>query len=141
MGQAIRVKDNGLGFDQTRLGSLQDATDPWVDPIVEVLAFFGLAILPVRGQGADRRLARFANIAGRQRGWQQPIESNEPISFYWPAWSQPLDCDGIDALLDSWNPEDMASWTRVGVHAGWRSVQFQPRSQGDRTRAFGALRL
>ena len=141
MGQAIRVNDNGLGFDQTRLGSLQDATDPWVDPIVEVLAFFGLAILPVRGQGADRRLARFANIAGRQRGWQQPIESNEPLSFYWPAWSQPLDSDGIDALLDSWNPENMTSWSRVGVHAGWRSVQFQRRSSADSTRAFGALRL
>ena len=48
-GQAERVKDNGLGFDQTRLGSLQDATDPWVDPVIEVFAFFGLALLPVRG--------------------------------------------------------------------------------------------
>ena len=31
-GRAVRVKDNGLGFDQTRLGSQADATSPWIDP-------------------------------------------------------------------------------------------------------------
>ena len=34
-GQAVRVKDNGLGFDHTRLGSLADKADPWTDPVVE----------------------------------------------------------------------------------------------------------
>ena len=80
-GQADRVKDNGLGFDQTRLGSLHDATDPWVDPVVEVLAFFGQAILPVRGRGADGRFARSAVIRVRQKGWRQPPESSESTRF------------------------------------------------------------
>ena len=64
-GRADRVDDNGLGFDLTRLGSLSDASAKWVDPVVEVFAFFGLALLPVRGQGVDRRLNRNADIAVR----------------------------------------------------------------------------
>ena len=140
-GQADRVKDNGLGFDQTRLGSLHDATDPWVDPVVEVLAFFALALLPVRGRGADKRLDRRADIAVRQRGWRRPAGTSELPSFYWPAWSQLLDSDGIDALMDSWIPEREDTWAPLGVHAAWRTVQFQRRSSADSTRAFGATRL
>ena len=140
-GQADRVKDNGLGFDQTRLGSLQDATDPWVDPVVEVLAFFGLALLPVRGRGADRRLDRSADVSARQRGWREAAGSEEPRGFHWPAWSQPLDSDAIDALLDAWSPEREDRWARFGVHAAWRSVQFERRSSADATRAIGAVRL
>ena len=140
-GWADRVKDNGLGFDQTRLGSLQDTTETWVDPVVEVLAFFGLAILPVRGRGIDRRLARSADFGGRQRGWRQPTAGSGPRSFHWPAWSQPLDSDGIDALLDSWDPEREDARARLGVHAAWRTVPYQPRSSADPTRAFGAARL
>ncbi len=139
-GRADRVKDNGLGFDQTRLGSLSDASHKWVDPVVEVLAFFGLALLPVRGRGVDKRLDGRADIAARQRGWQQAAGREEPPSFHWPAWSQPLDSDGIDALMDSWNPGRKDSWAQLGVHAAWRTVQFQVLS-ADRTRAFGAVRL
>ncbi len=137
MGQADRVKDNGLGFDQTRLGSLQDATDRWVDPAVEVLAFFGLALLPVRGQGAEKQHDRSA----RQRGWREYDGSGGRRSFHWPAWGQPLDRHGIDALLDAWNPEREAGWARLGVHAAWRSVQFERRSSADSTRAIGSERL
>ena len=90
-GKAVRVKDNGLGFDQTRLGSLSDGTSIWTDPIVEELAFFGLAILPVRGRGADRRLDRYADVAERQRGWRKIPGSRDPRRFNWPAWRQPLD--------------------------------------------------
>ena len=140
-GEADRVKDNGLGFDQTRLGSLQDATDPWVDPVVEVLAFFGLALLPVRGRGADRQLDRSADVSARQRGWLEVDGSRERRSFHWPAWSQPLDRDGIDALFDAWNPERKRGWVRLGVHAGWKSVQFERRGSSDSTRAIGAVRL
>ena len=141
VGRADRVPDNGLGFDQTRLGSLGDATDPLVDPIVEVLAFFGLALLPVRGRGDDRRLHRNADTTVWQRGWRQPVGSTGPRSFHWPAWSQQLDRDGIDALMDSWNPARKDTWARLGVHAAWRSVRFDPRSPADSTRAFGAVRL
>ena len=28
-----------------------------------------------------------------------------PQRFRWPAWGQPLDSNGIDALLDAWNPD------------------------------------
>ena len=141
MGQTDRVKDNGLGFDQTRLGSLQDATDRWVDPAVEVLAFFGLALLPARGRGADKQLDRSADASARQRGWRQVDGSGSRRSFRWPVWSQPLDCDGIDALLDAWNPERQGGWARLGVHAAWQSVPYEPRSSADSTRAIGSERL
>lgn len=140
-GQADRVKDNGLGFDQTRLGSLSDVTSQWTDPIVEELAFFGLAILPVRGQGSDRQLDRNANMEVRQKGWRKTPGSQEPRSFYWPAWRQPLDCAGIDALMDAWNPGKKSAWLRLGVHAAWRSVGYKTNNPADPTRAFGAGRL
>ena len=36
-GKSRRVRDNGLGFDLTRLGSQADETSIWVDPVIEVL--------------------------------------------------------------------------------------------------------
>ena len=140
-GQAVRVKDNGLGFDHTRLGSLADKADPWTDPVVEELAFFGLAILPVRGRGADRRLDRSANVAEMQRGWRKVPGSRTSRCFNWPAWHQPLDSAGIDALMDVWDPYKKGAWEQVGVHAAWQSVRFDPRGSADTTRAFGAERL
>ena len=140
-GCAIRIQGNGLGFDQTRLGSLSDQTAIWIDPVVEELAFFGLALLPVRGPGTDRRLDGTADIRGRQRGWRKTPGSRDARCFHWPAWSHPLDSVGIDALMDAWNPERNSTWLRVGVHAGWRSVRFEPRGSADTTRAFGAKRL
>ena len=140
-GRAGRVQDNGLGFDQARLGSQADEASIWVDPVVEVLAFFGLALLPVRGLGADRRLDRFADMRERQRGWLSTSGSRDPQRFHWPAWRQPLDSNGIDALLDVWIPETRHTWTRVGVDAGWRAVPFRRRASADTTRAFGADRL
>ena len=139
MGQASRIKDNGLGFDQSRLGSLAGKTDPWVAPVVELLAFFGLALLPMRGRGADRR--ERGNPDERQRGWRNPPGSDEPREFVWPAWKQPLDAWGIDALLDVWNPWRRATWRSAGVHAGWHSVRYERRAKADATRAIGAKRL
>ena len=139
-GRAVRVNANGLGFDLARLGSQADVTSNWIDPVVEVLAFFGLALLPVRGLGADRQLDRFADVRERQRGWRKPRESRDR-RFHWPVWGQPLDSNGIDALLDAWNPENPHTWARVGVHAGWRVVPFKPGVSADPTRAFGAERL
>ena len=141
-GRAMRVKDNGLGFDQTRLGSQADDTSIWIDPVVEELAFFGLAILPVRGVGIDSRLSR-SDARETQRGWMRTTEmgSKHERRFMWLAWSQPLDCAGIDALLDAWKSDRKTEWLRIGVHAGWRSVQFEPRGSADPTRAFGAERL
>ncbi len=140
-GQAIRVKDNGLGFDHTRLGALADSTSMWTDPVVEELAFFGLAILPVRGEGVDRRLDSAANGTERQRGWRKVPGRRTSRCFHWPAWRQPLDSAGIDALLDVWDPGRKGARERLGVHAAWRSVRFDPRGSADTTRAFGAERL
>ena len=140
-GWAVRVNDNGLGFDQTRLGSQSDKTSMWIDPVVEELAFFGLAILPVRGDGGDRQLDRRADVTGRQRGWRTTAGSRSPRRFHWPAWRRPLDSAAIDALLDAWRPDRKSTWSRVEVHAGWRSVQFERRSSADTTRGFGAERL
>ena len=137
-GRALRVQDNGLGFDHARLGSQSDGTSIWIDPVVEVLAFFGLAVLPVRGTGVDRRLGRAGDPRETQRGWLRTTGSRWERRFTWPAWHQPLDAAGIDALLDAWTPQKRAAWSRVGVHAAWQSVQFKPRGSADTTRAFGA---
>ena len=133
-GRAARVQDNGLGFDQTRLGSLGDDTEKMVDPVVETLAFFGLAILPMRGEGIDRRISRAGDARGRQRGWRER-------RFAWPAWNHPLDRAGIDALLDLWKPDRKATWKGTGVLAGWRTMAYQKRGDGDRTQGFGAERV
>ena len=125
-GRAVRVKDNGLGFDLTRMGSQADSSDKSVDPVVEVLAFFGLSLLPVRGAGPNRPLAV-------QRGWRHR-------RFTWPAWISPLNHAGIDALLDVWKPDEGA-WSRTGVHAAWQSVRFRPRATADPTRGYGSERI
>ena len=136
-GRAVRVKDNGLGFDHTRLGAQADTTAIWIDPVIEVLAFFGLALLPVRGRGSDRRLGR-VRAREVQRGWLTTSGSRPEHRFMWPAWRQPLDDAGIDALMDAWTPQRKAAWPRTGVHAAWQSVQFTPRGSADTTRAFGS---
>lgn len=141
---ADRVEDNGLGFDNTRLGSLADKSKPWIDPVVEFLAFFGMAILPMRGRGADRKLNRTVDPDQRQRGWRRTPAArgtNQSRRFVWPAWRQPLDTRGIDALLDVWNPWRQGTWTHLGVHAAWQSVNYQRRGSADNTRAIGAERL
>ena len=141
VGRANRVRNFGLGFDSTRLGSLSDASDQWIEPVVELLAFFGLAVLPIRGPGVDRRLGRHRNADARQRGWRRIPGRNGSRRFVWPAWRQPLDPAGVDALLDAWNPARKRTWARVGVHAAWQGVQYQRRGQADTTRAIGAQRL
>ncbi|MCY4207976.1 MAG: hypothetical protein OXD29_08515 [Roseovarius sp.] len=134
-----RVEDNGLGFDQTRIGSQSDKVGKWTDPVVEVLAFFGLALLPAYGEGVDRRMSPSASLTVQQKGWLKPAGSER--HFLWPAWEQPLDRHGIDALLDAWNPEKRQTWHRYGIHAAWKSVQFKKTSDADATRAYGAERL
>lgn len=132
-GHAARVKSNGLGFDQARLGSQSDKNDKYVDPVVETLAFFALAILPMRGNGRED-----AQGKGRQRGWLKTSRDRHEQKFMWPAWREPLDCAGIDALMDAWKPEKRSSWARIGVHAGWQCVERISRGSSDVTRAFGA---
>lgn len=139
-GHAPRVSNCGLAFDQTRLGSFADNTaQHLVDPVVELLAFFGLAILPVRGRGEDGRLGAARPVAV-QRGWTKPSRDSHRLSFRWPAWIQDLDRSGIDALLDVWTPTDEKAWGRLGVRAGWQSARYERRAR-ERTTAIASERL
>ena len=89
----------------------------------------------------DRRLSRYGDSDERQRGWRKTPRSNEPRRLVWPAWQQPLDAAGIDALLDGWNPWRKQTWAALGVHAAWQSVRYQRRGSADNTRAIGAEML
>ena len=141
IGEVDRVQDNGLGFDQARLGTQSDKSDKWTDPVVEALAFFGLALLPMRGRGTDGRFVRTAVGDGWQRGWRRTAGAGMARRFQWPAWGQPLDADGVDALLDVWTPDNKRRWPLLGVHAAWQTVAFQPLDPADPTRAYGTERL
>lgn len=141
LGKSARVKGNGLGFDSTRVGSLADMSDKWIEPVVEVLAFFGLSMFPVRGRGVVRRSSRHDKPDERQRGWRRVPGTNEPRRFVWPAWQQSLDNAGVDALLDGWNPWRKQAWARLGVHAAWQSVEYEARAKKDPTKAIGSERL
>lgn len=126
-GVGTRVRNYGLGFDSTRIGSLADDSDQLIDPVVEVLAFYSLAILPVRGNGLQRR----------QRGWRG---ARSPLAFRWAAWRSALDHDGIDALLDLIHGERVRS-DRVGVTALWEVAPYEPRSKKELTRGFSSRRV
>ena len=136
-----RIESNGLGFDIARMGSAADNASKWVDPVVETLAFFGLALLPVRGQGTDASLGRNVRPSTIQRGWVRRNERRARPRFVWPAWSNPLDSPAIDALLDVWKANQRASWPSVGIHAAWQSVSFEAKSTSDTTRGYGSERM
>ena len=138
-GRALRIRANGLGFDIGRLGSLADEPAKLVDPVVEFLAFFGLAVLPVRGPGVDAGLGGRRSARVAQRGWLSGTDG--VIRFVWPAWLHRLDLPGIDALLDVWKPFQKDTWGLLGVRAGWKSVSYRSRARLDPTRAIGSERL
>ena len=149
-GFSIPVADNGLGFDITRIPdrASESGGSILVEPVIEVLAFFGLALLPVRGDGVRRRQER-----ARQRG--HGIGGRREGVFVWPTWSQPLDRWGIDALMDSWHetwklrttddgPQWRTSeseWSKLGVHAGWETQPYRPTASADSTRGFSSSRI
>lgn len=144
-GSGKRVKANGLGFDATRIPSLADSGDPMVDPVIEVLAFFGLWLFPMRGDGVEVGKSGTRNrLAARQRCWS--LDRGGPrrgLHMTWPAWTQPLDCSGVDALIDLWCDlyERMARGQRIpraersrlGIHSAWRTVSFLERGTSDTT--------
>lgn len=141
---------NGLGFDVSRLPTRSELKRKlvFVDPIVEVLAFFGLALLPVRGNGVRLRQERV-----RQRGYG--IGGRRENTFVWPAWRHPLDRWGIDALLDTWHqtwkPQkrddgiewrtSRFDWDKLGVHAGWATRSYRGTDRNDITKGFSSQRI
>lgn len=111
-GVGERFRIDGLGFDVTRIGAA-DFPDKYVDPVIEYLAFWGLAFFPVRGDGRTLR----------PRGWQV----NPPILF-WPAWEPPLDRWAIDALLGlTFREKEVRRWRDLGlgIHKVYESVRYQ----------------
>jgi hypothetical protein len=126
-----RVAGNGLGFDARRLvAGVRDA-GPRIDPLLEVLAFCGLALFPFRGNGTQ----------SRARGWTGP--AGRRGSFQWCAWAPPLDRWAIDALLDMVGEArtSMALAGRLGISRWYRTVPYQAKGAADSTRAYGAERL
>lgn len=144
-GVAEPVVGNGLGFDLHRLKGGKVKTHP----VIETLSFFGLALFPVRGDAIESR-----NQQARQRGWQIGGDRG----FKWPAWCQPLDHNGIDALLDAWYaswryrksqsnkqyewiPANKSMWKRLGIHTAWQSTRYRPAARAETNRGFGSRRL
>lgn len=140
-GRGRRVQANGLGFDVTRSSAGVDASaEVMVDPVIECLAFEGLQLFPMRGDGRP---------GGRQRGFTSTASRRG--AFRWPAWRQPLDLWGVDALLDQAAtalPRDgspagsvITRLQRLGITALYGSVYQRPRGSADTYRAYGAERL
>lgn len=125
-GVGARVGANGLGFDVRRIG-MGDRHEPMaVDPVVECLAFFGLAFLPLRGDGHNPRA----------RGWRGR-------SLVWPAWTQPLDRWALDAVLGQLFRTEPAGWRRLplGVICAFETVEFERTGSMDPTRGFASRKL
>jgi len=118
MSGTLRVAGNGLGFDVHRLTAPTDPVgNKWADPVVEVLAFVGLTLLPCRGDGRRQR-TRLQRDDGTIR---------------WASWATPMDAAAIDAFLDT-----VASGS---TPANYEARRYQPTNASDPTRAFGAVRL
>ena len=147
-GTATPVDGNGLGFDISRFPDrARQGGSVMIQPVVEVLAFFGLALHPVRGDGIRKRYEN-----ARQRGHR--IGDRREGMYVWPAWRQELDQWGIDALLDAWHrswkprradgallwSSSQRDWDVLGVHAAWESKPYKPVGD-DKNRGFGSERL
>lgn len=142
-GLARRVQGNGLGFDVTRISAQGDSSQLWkkrVDPVIEVLAFFGLAMFPVRGSGVIARgTDRLRHRDLRQRSWLSKT-GVEQRRLVWPAWIAPLRRHAIDALMDAWDPRSKRSWASLGICSAWQSSEFIWQGN-DQTRGIGSEAL
>jgi hypothetical protein len=127
-GQGERAAMNGLGFDYSRLfaPTIPDGKDRWCEPVIELLCFYALGLLPARGDGHQQL---------HTRGWTGPPTRRG--SFTWPTWHEPLTIAGIDALLDRF----WADKHTTTIEAAYRTVPYQPRSSLDATRGFASERL
>ena len=144
-GFSLHVQCNGLGFDARRVvkNNRLAKSDPWVCPVVEILSFWGLALLPLRGDG------RHTRRGGRPN---QKCQSSDRLLY--PAWrrQQALDRWGIAALLAHWEHEtsqrgpDMLPFSevalrRLGVTAAWQAEVLSPADVDDRTRGLSSTRM
>ena len=127
-GSGRRIANYGLGFDVSRISSLADESSMMVDPVIEVLAFFGLALFPSRGDGSRRR----------QRGWSR--STMDAGAFRWWTWVEPLDVAAVDALLDV-AATGVDGARRAGATGPWEILPFEARGTSDVTRGYGSRRV
>lgn len=123
-GAAQRVSNYGLGFDVSRISSMADKAGQLVDPAIEILAMWGLSLLPSRGDGVWRH----------QRGWTTKGSDR----FTWFTWDSELDRAAVDALLDV---AHAGSGAPVGLTGAWECVPYEARGGSDVTRGFGSRRV
>lgn len=130
-GRARRVQTNGLGFDYRRIpaASHPDA-DVYVDPVIECLAFEGLRLFPIRGDGRGTS----------QRGWVT-LPGQRVATFVWPIWRDPLDLWAIDALLDVVHTRPTNRPARLGVTRCYQAIPYQPAGSSDVRRGYASTPL
>lgn len=132
-----RVQRNGLGFDYRRffpptVPQGGAASGVWVDPVVEVLAFLGLSLIPIRGNGRREAVRGWHSESGRTG-----VRKTEVGAFKWPAWSESLNLAAIDALLDRfWAGHRMPQPVAV-----FEAVPHESRGSADNTRGFASRRV
>lgn len=120
-----RQQANGLGFDAERIGSAGDDSQLFVEPVLEIMALFGLSLFPAHG--ARRQV--------RQRGWTGRKTARG--SFRWPTWRYSLDSAAIDAFLDNWH----AAKPSAEATSVFEVVPYQARGSNDTTRGFASHRV
>lgn len=132
-GRGARIEANGLGFDFRRLpaaalGSSQNR----VDPVIECLAFFGLALFPVGGDG----------VRTQTRGWRWDPHARR-TRFLWPTWRPALDRFAIDALLGTLFSKnfDEQSANRLGVLGVFQVVPYRSAGSSDVTSGYASRRI
>jgi len=120
-GRCERTTLFGLGFDYRRMiDGVQPTGKMRVDAVVEVLAFCGLSLFPVRGDGRKWPI---------QRGWARG-------QFRWWAWHPPLDRWSIDALLDLVATRPVST----AVIASYDLVRYKKKSQSEYAAAYASKR-
>jgi hypothetical protein len=122
-GRAPRMAGAGLAFDARRFSSGVQHEDrlsaPRTLPIVELLAFHGISLFPLRGNG--RKVT--------QRGWGD-------FGFIYPTWTEPLDVWAIDALLDLMGDRDLHL---LGIRRRYRTHDYKKIGGEKRTAYFSEL--
>jgi hypothetical protein len=128
-GTAVRADLNGLGFDFRRIPAGSQSGGPHVDPLLECLAFHGLALLPTRGSGGSRAWTR---------GWMGLPGGGS--RFCWPTWSVGLERWGIDALLGALFACEVETWRGLGldVTGVYEARRFKRTGDMDQTAGFAS---
>ena len=134
-GEPDLIDANGLGFEIRRVlrNNHPGSRSPKVDPVVELLSFAGISLLPLRGQGiATQKEKKRGTITTRQRCQPRSFSYQGPM-LRCPTWNHDdgLDVWGIDCLLTHWealwdkcnagNVPKQKDLERIQVNSGWET--------------------